>query len=89
MCCQCIKIIIIIRFRTYSKLTKKEEKKQNEIEKRNNLQVQNNSFFTSENGGGIGEQGIENAEITRVDLDTVHDSVLVYIQNGAVSSGVQ
>lgn len=85
------KTIIIIRLKTYNKLTgfwgggiKSKTKL-----KKKNLQVQNNSLFTSENSGGIGKQGIENAEITRVDLDTVHDSVLVYIQNGAVSGGVE
>lgn len=88
------KTIIIIRLKTYNKLTTRGGggggiKSKTKLKKINNLQVQNNSLFTSKNSGGIGKQGIENAEITRVDLDTVHDSVLVYIQNGAVSGGVE
>lgn len=87
------KTIIIIRLKTYNKLTglggEGGIKSKTKLKKINNLQVQNNSLFTSKNSGGIGKQGIENAEITRVDLDTVHDSVLVYIQNGAVSGGVE
>lgn len=64
-------------------------KKPNVREEKEDLQVQDDSFLTTENGGRVGKKGIENAEITRVDLHAVHDGVFVDIQDGALSRGVQ
>jgi len=44
------------------------------------LQVKNNGLLTTENGGGVRKQGIKDSEITRMNLNPMHDRIFVRVQ---------
>jgi len=44
------------------------------------LQVKNNGLLTTENGGGVREQRINDSEITRINLNPMHDCIFVHVE---------
>lgn len=45
-----------------------------------NLQIKNNSLLTTENGRRVREKGIKDSKITCINLNPMHDSILVHVK---------
>jgi len=53
------------------------------------LQVKNNSLLTTENSRGVREQGIKDSKITCINLNPMHDSILVHIKQRPLASTIK
>jgi len=53
------------------------------------LQVKNNGLLTTENGGGVRKQGIKDSEITRMNLNPMHDRIFVRVQQWALPCSIE
>lgn len=56
--------------------------------KKGDLQIEDDGLLTSEDGGRVRQEGVEDAEVAGVDLDAVHDGVLVHVENSVFPRGV-
>jgi len=65
-----------------------QEKQKNKTKYVVDLQVKNNSLLTTENGGGIREQRIKDSEITRMNLNPIHDCIFVNVEQWTMSSSI-
>lgn len=45
------------------------------------LQIENDGPLTAKDGGRIGQEGVEDPKVARVDLNAVHDCVLVHVEH--------
>ncbi|KAL5988821.1 hypothetical protein ACLOJK_026923 [Asimina triloba] len=53
------------------------------------LEIENDGPLSAENGGGIGKKRVEDPKIASVDLDPVHDGILVEIEDGALAGAIE
>jgi hypothetical protein len=53
------------------------------------LEIEDDGALTPEDGGRVGEQGVEDAEVAGVDVDAVHDGVLVGVQHPLLPGRVE
>lgn len=68
----------------------KKAKQQNwKLKREEHLQIENYSPVAAENGGRVREQRIDNAKIASVNVNSVHDGILVHVQDCSFSRTVQ
>lgn len=53
------------------------------------LQVKNDGLLTTQDGRGVREQGIKDSEITCVNLNPMHDCILVHVEQWTLTCGIK